>query len=68
LRSPWRREGDPALEIPRRPGLTALVIEALPRVGPYRLHEGMRALGVARSATKRALDRPLAGGRVVVDA
>lgn len=67
-RSPWRRKGDPALEIPRRDGLTALVIEGLPRVGPYRLHEGVRALGVARAATKRALDRPIAAGRVVVDA
>lgn len=65
-RSPWRRKGDPALEIPRRAGLTALVIDALPRVGPYRLHEGMRALRAAREATKRALERPVSDARVIV--
>lgn len=59
-RSPWRRRGSEALAIPRRPGLTALVIDALPRVGPFRLHEGARAFDVARREARAALDRPLA--------
>lgn len=65
-RSPWRRQGSPALEVPARPGLSALVIEALPRVGPFRLEEGARAFEMARRAAKDALDQPLAGGAVRV--
>ncbi|MDQ3035554.1 MAG: patatin-like phospholipase family protein [Myxococcota bacterium] len=61
-RSPWRRRGDPALEIPRREGLSALVIDELPRVGPYRLHEGMRAMRAARMGTRRALGRRIGDG------
>lgn len=55
-RSPWRRGDAVALEIPRRPGLAAMVIEGLPRVGPFRLPAGPRALEAARAATRRALD------------
>lgn len=58
-RSPWRRRGSPALAIPRRPGLVPLVIEDLPRVGPFTLHEGARAFEVARRAARAALDRPI---------
>ncbi|UJR78589.1 patatin-like phospholipase family protein [Sandaracinus amylolyticus] len=67
-RSPWRRKNDPALEVPRRTGLTALVIDALPRVGPYRLGEGLRAMKAARDATRVALDRAVDDGRVIVSA
>lgn len=56
-RSPWRRRDAEALRIPRRDGLRTLVIEALPRVGPFRLHEGARAMRAAREGTLRALDR-----------
>jgi len=59
-RSPWRRRRSRALEVPRRPGLSALVIEDLPRVGPFRLAEGPRALERALAATRRALDERLA--------
>jgi NTE family protein len=65
-RSPWRRRHDPALEVPRRAGLVALVIPGLPRVGPYRLGEGLRALRAAREATRTALERPVVGGAVVI--
>lgn len=58
-RSPWRRRGSAALRVPRRPGLVSLVLDDLPRVGPYRLHHGMRAFERARRATERALDAPL---------
>jgi NTE family protein len=62
-RSPWRRKGSPALEVPHRPGLTALVIEGLPRVGPFRLPAGTQAFERARAATRRAL-----GERIAADA
>ncbi|AKF08834.1 patatin-like phospholipase family protein [Sandaracinus amylolyticus] len=63
-RSPWRRKNDPALEVPQRAGLVALVIEDLPRVGPYRLGEGLRAMKAARDATRVALDRVIEGSIV----
>lgn len=67
-RSPWRRKGSPALEIPRRANLAALVIEQLPRVGPFRMERGVAALEAAYAATRRALDQPLRDGTVRVDA
>jgi NTE family protein len=57
-RSPWRRPGSPALRVPERAGLVPLVIDGLPRVGPFRLDEGPRAFEVARRATHAALDAP----------
>lgn len=59
-RSPWRRVGSPSLRVPVRRGLTALVLDGLPRVGPFRLEEGRRAFDVARRSTRALLDRPLA--------
>ncbi len=59
-RSPWRGRGSAALRIPPRPGLRALVIEGLPRSGPFQLEQGRRALVLARDAARRALDQPLA--------
>lgn len=67
-RSPWRRPGTPALRLPRRADLVSLVIEDLPRSGPYRLDAGRRALELAREATRRALDAPIADAAVVVRA
>lgn len=58
-RSPWRSRRDPSLEPPRRAGLVALVLDDLPRTGPFRLGEGVRALEAARRAARRALDRPI---------
>lgn len=65
-RSPWRRRASPALSVPRKPGLCTLVIDDLPRVGPYRLAAGMRAFERARAATARALDAPVVEGAVRV--
>lgn len=62
-RSPWRRVA-PAL--PRRAELVSLVIEALPRSGPFKLEAGKRALQLAREATLRALDQPIADDAVVI--
>jgi NTE family protein len=60
-RSPWRAVATP---IPRRADLVALVLEDLPRSGPFRLDHGRRAMALAREATARALDRPIEGGVV----
>lgn len=43
-----------------RPGLAALRIDGLPRVGPFRLHQGARAFDHARRATQQALARAAA--------
>ena len=63
-RSPWRRRDDPALAPPRRPGLVALAIGALPRVGPRRLDAGRVAYERAFQATRVALHRPVDDGVV----
>ena len=46
--------------IPRRVGMVPFVVEALPRSDPFRLEEGRRAIEVASSALRRALDEPIA--------
>jgi NTE family protein len=45
------------MRIPSRNSLVALVIEALPRVGPFRLEQGPRAFDGARRAAREALSR-----------
>ena len=59
-RSPWRRPGSPALRVPERPGLVALVVADLPRLGPFRMAEGGLAYERARLATHAALERAVA--------
>ena len=54
--------------LPIRAGMVTLTIEGLPRANPFRLDEGRRALKVAREAARRALDRPIGDGLVVVGA
>jgi len=63
-RSPWRRRGSPSLSIPRRAGLTALVLDGLPRVGPFRLPMGKLAFERARAATRTALETRVSDGVV----
>jgi len=63
-RSPWRRKQSPSMRIPERDGMTALVIDGLPRVGPFALEQGEPAFRAALAATRRALDRPIADGIV----
>ena len=63
-RSPWRTKN----ELPARRGMLTFAIQGLPRSGPFRLHEGRRAYRVAREATKRALERPVDEGVLVVAA
>lgn len=65
-RSPWRRRGSASLEVPSRPNLIALVIDTLPRVGPFRLEQGIRAFDIGAKAAKEALDQPIHGAVVRV--
>jgi NTE family protein len=60
-RSPWRT----SLPIPRRDGMVTLVIDDLPRSGPFRLDAGREALARARRATERALDTSISADGVV---
>ncbi len=60
-KSPWRASQD----VPRRPGMVTVVLEGLPRSGPFRLAEGRRAFRSAREAMRRALDREIGGGIVL---
>lgn len=63
-KSPWRLR----LAIPRRAGMVTLVIDNLPRSGPFKLEAGRRALELAREATLRALDAPIIDGVVRLSA
>jgi NTE family protein len=65
-RSPWRRFDQKGTAIPQRAGLLALVIDGLPRSGPFALDAGRRALSAARKGVKAALDRPAIDGIVRV--
>ena len=54
----WRkaaRSTNPWLSIPPRANMTTVVVNDIPRVGPFRLGAGARAFDVARRAMKRAL-------------
>jgi NTE family protein len=53
-------------ELPRRTGTVSLVIGSLPRCDPFRLENGRRAMELAASALRGALDRPLADNLVLV--
>ncbi len=54
-RSPWRRRNSPALRVPDRPGLQAVALDGLPRLGPFRLERGPDAMGAAADGMRRAL-------------
>lgn len=58
LRSPWRRRGSPALVPPRREGLRAVVVDGLPRLGPFRLARGGEAMDRAAAGMRAALAGP----------
>jgi NTE family protein len=64
-RSPWRRFGT-GMDIPRRPGMTTLVMDDLPRSGPFRLEAGRRAYETARRLARVALRQRIVGSEVHV--
>ena len=59
-RSPWRRRSSPALRIPSRPGLQAIAVADVPRVGPFRLQRGRDAMERVAEAAREALRREVA--------
>ncbi len=67
-RSPWRRSTSPALRIPAREDVHALVLDGLPRVSPFDLEAGHRAYERALAATRRAMDLPFDGAVLRMDA
>ena len=44
---------------PRRSGMLPVIVDGLPRVGPFKLQRGHRAFETARVALAGALDRPM---------
>jgi NTE family protein len=60
-KSAWRTK----LAVPRRPGMVTVVLEGLPRSGPFRLDAGRAAFRAARAAMKRALNGRIADGVVI---
>ncbi len=58
-RSPWRRKGDTALQVPQRDNMASLAIAGLVRSGPSKLANGPIAYAQARLATQRALSQVL---------
>ncbi len=67
-RSPWRRAKSPALRVPERVGMASLIIDGLPRVGPFRLRQGRHAYDAARRGARASLDRRLERGSLRLDA
>jgi NTE family protein len=65
-RSPWRRAGSKALQIPRRDSMVSLRITDLPRANPFHLERGVAAMQAAQEATKRALGQPIVDSIVSV--
>jgi NTE family protein len=61
-RVPWLDPGAPGRPIASRAGMVSLVLDGLPRSGPFRLDAGRRALVMARAATARALTAPIRDG------
>ncbi|MCD6498531.1 MAG: patatin-like phospholipase family protein [Deltaproteobacteria bacterium] len=64
-KSPWRLR---APQAPSGPHLVALVLDDLPRVGPFHLEHGAAALDRAYRATQRALDMPITSGVIRLSA
>lgn len=60
-KSAWRIK----LDVPRRPNMVTVVLDGLPRSGPFRLEAGRQAFRAARAAMKRALDEKIADGVVI---
>jgi NTE family protein len=61
-RSPWRRPGSPALQVPTRLNTATLLIADITRVHPFALDRGRIAYDQAARAFSVALDKPLDNG------
>ena len=60
-RSPWRKKNSPALQVPPRSNMQALVIDGLPRLGPFKLELGPDAFQKGYDGAVTALEQPLTG-------
>ena len=58
-RSPWRKKNSPALQVPQRQNMQALVIDGLPRLGPFKLHLGPDAFNKGLQGAREGLAQPL---------
>lgn len=69
-RSPWRNFDVESMRIPERENMLTLVMDGLPRSGPFKLDAGRKAFEAARRGAKFALDLPLAlpDARISIDA
>jgi NTE family protein len=63
-KSPWRRATSPALQVPRRAGMTTVVLDGLTRVNPFALTRGATAYEEAAQGLRAALGRPVEDGVV----
>ena len=60
-RSPWRKKNSPALKVPPRENMQALVLDGLPRLGPFKLGLGPQAFEKGFVGAQAALVRPIDG-------
>jgi NTE family protein len=56
-RSPWRRRGSVALQVPARANMQLVAVPELPRLGPFRLRRGPEAIAGAARGVRLALSR-----------
>jgi NTE family protein len=57
-RSPWRKKGSVGLRLPEREGLVPVVVDGLPRCGPFKMDRGPAAMARAAEGLREALDLP----------
>jgi len=58
-RSPWRKKNSPALQVPQRSNMQALVIDGLPRLGPFKLHLGPDAFDKGLKGAREGLQQQM---------
>ena len=58
-RSPWRKKDSLALQVPQRENMQALVIDGLPRLGPFKLKWGPSAFDKGLKGAREALTQEL---------
>jgi NTE family protein len=58
-RSPWRKKDSLALQVPQRANMQALVIDGLPRLGPFKLNLGPSAFDKGLKGAREGLGQEL---------
>lgn len=67
-RSPWRLRRSRSQGFERRQNMMAFTVEGIPRIGPFKLHEGRRAMAMVYETTMRALEREIHGDFLTLSA